>query len=125
MILVVAAIRLLLLSALWWMRLRGLCKLPDGKNWQWEKLGLALVGRALLSKALIQLSAKGLGCIPSLIVVWPEGTQARVYGLYGRVNGDLQEGVHQAGLSQPAAAIAAVPVMIPCQTMHPQEALQH
>ena len=59
MILVVAAIRLLLLSALWWMRLRGLCKLPDGKNWQWEKLGLALVGRALLSKALIQLSADG------------------------------------------------------------------
>ena len=59
MILVVAAIRLLLLSALWWMRLRGLCKLPDGKNWQWEKLGLALVGRALLSQALIQLSADG------------------------------------------------------------------
>ena len=33
------------------------CKLLDGTDWPWEKLGLALVGRALLSKALIQLPA--------------------------------------------------------------------
>ena len=59
MVFVLAAVVLLLLSALWWMRLRGLCKLPDGKDWQWEKLGFALVGRALLSKALIQLPADG------------------------------------------------------------------
>ena len=32
---------LLLLSALWWMRLRGTYKLPDGRDWWWEKLGLA------------------------------------------------------------------------------------
>ena len=31
------------------MRLRGLCKLLDGRDWWWGKLGLALVGRALLS----------------------------------------------------------------------------
>ena len=31
--------------------------------------------RALLSKALIQLSADGWGCTPSLLVVWPEATQ--------------------------------------------------
>ena len=37
-----------------------------------EKLGLALMGRALLSKALIQLSADGWGCAPSLVIVWPE-----------------------------------------------------
>ena len=36
---------------------KGLCKFLDGRAWQWEKLGLALVGRALLSKTLIQLSA--------------------------------------------------------------------
>ena len=35
---------LVLLSAVWWMRLRGLCKLLDGR----QKLGLVLVGRALL-----------------------------------------------------------------------------
>ena len=48
-----------------------MCKLPDGRNWWWEKLGLALVGRALLSKALIQLSADGCGSTPSLVVVCP------------------------------------------------------
>ena len=54
----------LLLSALWWWRLRGLCKLPSGKNLQWEKLGLALVGRVLLSKALIRLSTDGWVSLP-------------------------------------------------------------
>ena len=34
-------------------------------------MSLALVGRALLSKALIQLYADGCGCVPSLGVVWP------------------------------------------------------
>ena len=47
----------LLKSALWWMRLRGLCKLPNGKDLQWEKLGLALVGRTVLSQVLIKLFA--------------------------------------------------------------------
>ena len=40
-----------------------------------EKLSLALVGRALLSKALIQLSTDVWGCTLSLVVVWPEVTQ--------------------------------------------------
>jgi len=31
---------LLLLSVLWWMRLRGLCKLPDERDWRLGKLGL-------------------------------------------------------------------------------------
>ena len=95
MVFVLASVGLcffLLLSALWWMRLRGLCKLLDGRDWWWEKLGLALVGRALLSKALIQLSAVEWCCTPSLVVVWPEATQPGVYRLYGRVNGELQEG---------------------------------
>ena len=47
----------------------GLCKLPDGSNWWWEKLGLALVAKTLLSKALTQLSADGKDCAPSLLVV--------------------------------------------------------
>ena len=34
------------------MRIRGLCKLPDGREWLWGKLGLALVGRAMISKSL-------------------------------------------------------------------------
>ena len=71
---------LLLLSTLWWRWLRGLCKLPDGRDWQWEKLGLALVGRALLSKTLIQLSTAGWGYTPTLLSVWPQVTQ--LWGLW-------------------------------------------
>ena len=50
-----------LLSAL----MRDLCKLPDGRGWLWEKLSLTLVGKAMLSKSLIQFSADGWGCVPS------------------------------------------------------------
>ena len=57
------------------MRLRGLYRLPDGRDWWWEKLSLALVGRAVLSKTLIQLSANGWSCASLLLVVWPEVTQ--------------------------------------------------
>ena len=35
------------------MRTRGLYKLPDGRDWLWGKLGLALMGRAMLGKSLI------------------------------------------------------------------------
>ena len=47
----------------------------DERDLQWEKLGLALVGRALLSKALIQVSPDEWGCALSLVVVWPEMSQ--------------------------------------------------
>ena len=40
------------------------CKLLDGTDWPWVKLGLALVGRVLLSKALIQLPADGGVALP-------------------------------------------------------------
>ena len=48
------------------------------KNWV-----LALVGRVLLSKALIQLSADWWGCALSLVFFWPE-----VAHCCGWVNGD-------------------------------------
>ena len=51
------------------MRLRGLWKLPDWRDWLWVKLGLALMGKAMLSKSLIQSSADGRAV--SLPVVCP------------------------------------------------------
>ena len=39
--------------------------LPDGK--EWEKLGLVLMGRAMLSKSLIQFSVDGQGCVSFLL----------------------------------------------------------
>jgi len=52
------------------MRIRGLWKPPGGRDWLWVKVGLALVGRAMLSKYLIQFSADGWGCVPSLPQDW-------------------------------------------------------
>ena len=67
------------------MRLRGLYKLPDGKDWWQEKQGLALVGRVMLSKILIQLPANGGVCAPSLFVVWPEMTQPNMGSMVGLI----------------------------------------
>ena len=41
-----------------------------------KKLDLALLSKAKPSKTLIQFSANGWGCTPSLLVVWPEATQS-------------------------------------------------
>ena len=53
---------LLFLSTLWWRRLRGLCEFPDERDWQWEKIHLAVLGRALLNNSFNPLSASGHSC---------------------------------------------------------------
>ena len=58
------------LSALWWIKIRGLWKLPDGRDWLRGKLSLVLMGRSMLSKSLIQFSVDGWGCVPSLLFTW-------------------------------------------------------
>ena len=47
----------------------------DGRDCLWGKLGLVLVGRVGHSQTLMQLSAGGWDCAPSLLVVCPEMTQ--------------------------------------------------
>ena len=42
----ISVIVIFILSSLWWMRIRGLWKVPDGRDWLWGKLGLTLVGKA-------------------------------------------------------------------------------
>ena len=51
------------LSALWQIRIRGLWKLPVGRDWVWGKLGLILMGGAMLSKSSILFSVDG--CVSS------------------------------------------------------------
>ena len=58
------------LSALWWRRIRGLWKLPDGRDWLRGKLDLVLMGGAMLSKTLIQSSIDEWSCVPSLLFIW-------------------------------------------------------
>ena len=55
-----------ILSTLWWIRIRDLWKLPDGRDWLWN-LGLVLMGGAMLSKFSIQFSVDGWSCVPSLL----------------------------------------------------------
>ena len=51
--------------------LRGLWKLPDGRDRLRGKLGVVLMGGAMLSKSLIQFSVEwgcvGWGCVLSLL----------------------------------------------------------
>ena len=58
------------LSALWWRRIRGLWELSDGRDWLRGKLGLVQMGRAMLSKSLIQFSIDGWSNVPSLLFSW-------------------------------------------------------
>ena len=85
------------------MRIRGLCKLPNGRDWLWRKLGLALMG-----KFLIQLSANGWGCAPSLLVVWPVATQSWSLRALWWATGDLQEDLRQHTAARTAVASAPV-----------------
>ena len=45
---------------------KRLWKFPDGRDW----LGLALMGKAMPSKPLIQFSVVGWGCVPFLLFTW-------------------------------------------------------
>ena len=58
---------LVLFHGLWCIRIRGLWKILDGRDWLWGKLGLVLMGRAMLSKSLIQFSFDVQSCVPSLL----------------------------------------------------------
>ena len=46
---------------------KRLWKLPDGRERLRGKLGLVLMGGAMLSKSLIQYSVDGWSCLPSLL----------------------------------------------------------
>ena len=55
------------LSALGWIRIRGLWNLLDGRDrLTVGELGLVVMVGAMLSKSLTQFSVDGRGCVPSL-----------------------------------------------------------
>ena len=56
------------LSALGWIRIRGLWNLLDGRDrLTVGELGLVVMVGAMLSKSLTQFSVDGRGCVPSLL----------------------------------------------------------
>ena len=102
-------------------RIRGLWKLPDGIDWLWGKLGLVLMGRAMLSKFLIQFSVDGWGCVPSLLFDLRPN-----HGRGNKDNGDLLHRSHAgtAALSAPdPAAGHRRPMSLPETPGHSQASL--
>ena len=79
-----------ILCTLWWIRIRGLWKLPDGKDWLKGKLSLVLMGGAMFSKSLIQFShfVNEWGCLPSLSLDLRSS-----YGIDNEDNGNLLQKV--------------------------------
>ena len=74
-----------ILSALWWMKIRGLWKLPDDRDWLRGNLGLGLMKEAMLSKSFDKFCVDGWsGNVPSLFFeLWPN------YGGDKKDTGDL------------------------------------
>ena len=65
-----SVIVIFILSTLWWRKIRGLWKLADGRDWLRGKLSLVLIGGALLSKYLIQLSLMGGAVFCPCFLTW-------------------------------------------------------
>ena len=74
----------------------------DGRDWLWGKLGLVLMGRAMLSKSLTQFSVDGQGCVPSLLFNLRPN-----YGGGNEDNGDLLQKVHACTATHSAPNPAA------------------
>ena len=72
LILMFSVIVVFSLSALWWRRIGVLWNLLDGKHWVRRKLGLVLMGRAMLNKSSIQFFVDGQGCLPLCYVTWSQ-----------------------------------------------------
>ena len=61
-----------ILSALWWVRTRGLWKLPDGRDWLRGKLGLVLIRwwGDITQYMFNPIFCWWVGCVPSLLFTW-------------------------------------------------------
>ena len=97
-----------------------MCKIPDGRDWLWGKLGLVLVGKGMLSKSLIQFSADGWGCVSSL--------QFGLRPNHGGGNGHLLQKKDlclHAGPPRTVVVSVPDPVTGCCQPMPPSETPKH
>ena len=66
------------LSALSWRRIRGLWKLPDGRDGLRGKLGLVLMVGVLFIKSLIQFPVDGWSYVPSPLFPWGQTVVERM-----------------------------------------------
>ena len=97
---------ILILSALWWMRIRGLWKFPDGRDWLWEKLGLTLVGMVMLCCYIASVVSDS---------VWPHKRQpTRLLCPWDSPGKNLGVGCHCLLQCMHAKLLQSCPVDWPC-----------
>ena len=108
------------------MRIRDLYKLPGGRYWLWGKLGLALLGKDLLSKSLIQFSVDEQGLFPLLFILGQ--TMAEVMKImvtsFKRSHASTAHSVPptlQQATSDPLIFQVRTKARIPCPWSHPSE----
>ena len=86
------------------MKVRNLYKFPDGRDWLWGKLSLALMGRTPLSKTLINCLLMGGAILPPCYLFslkQPNRGDYRLNSLpNGRVHGYLQRRLMPRYISQ-------------------------
>ena len=102
-----------LLFAFWWIRLRDLCKLPDGGMGDGKNSG----GQNLAQESFSPIICcwVRLHPLPESYLAWGSSALGATVGL----TGELQEGLCQGGPSWPNAASVPVPVVSPCwPTLH-------
>ena len=73
-----------IIPALWCRRIRGLWNIPDGRDWLRGKLGLVLMGGAMLSKSLTEFSVDGWGFVPLCCLTWGQ-TMAEVMKIIQKI----------------------------------------
>ena len=100
-----------ILSALWWIRIRGWWKLPGKREWLWGNLSLILMGGDMFSKSLIQFSV-----VPSLFLSWGLCLHWRLLDTHKQVWLSLLWG-HCSFLLAPGAHKV---LSVPCKSLFPQ-----
>ena len=101
-----------ILSALWWRRIKSLWKLPDGRDWLRGKLGLVVMGGAMLCKSLIQFSVMGSIVFPSYYLTWGQ-TMVEVMKIM--VTSFKRPHAYSAAFSAPNPATGHLwPMPLPC-----------
>ena len=107
-----------------WGYLRGLCKLPHGRDWWQVELGVALVARAQSYFNPLVCWSVGQSSLPLGCLAWGDQHWSLPV-LLGGANGGLWQGSRQGALPWTSAASVLVPTISHSHLLPLQETLQH
>ena len=105
-----------ILSALWWIRIRGLWRLPVGRYWLRRKLDLVLMGGAMLRNFYSNFLLMGTAVFPLWCLIWAE-TMVETMKIMSICFKMFFAGTAMLNATNPAAGY--------CWTVPPPETPQH